>query len=80
MQHLYNTLWKRWKEEYLVHLHKRVKWRSQQQNTSPGDIVLLKENDTFSRTWPLGRVIKVYPGPDGLVRTVDLRVNGKTHL
>ena len=75
MQHLYNTLWKRWKEEYLVHLHRRVKWRSQQRNTLSGDIVLLKEDDIFSR----GRVIKVYPGPDGLVRTVNLLVNGKAY-
>ena len=48
-------------------------------NTSLGDIVLLTEDDTFSRIWPLGRVIKVYPGPDGLVRTVDLLINGKTY-
>ena len=39
MQRLYNDLWKRWKEEYLVHLHWRGKWKSQQSNFSPGDIV-----------------------------------------
>ena len=77
MQRLYNDLWKHWKEEYLVHLHRRGKWKSQQSNISPGDIVLIKDDDTFSRVWLLGRVLKVYPGPDGLVRTVDLLLHGK---
>ena len=63
----------------MVHLHRRGKWKSQQSNISPRDIVLLKDDDTFSRAWPLGRVLKVYPGPDGLVKTVDLLLHGKTY-
>ena len=40
---------------------------------------MLKDDDTLSRAWPLGRVLKVYPEPDGLARTADLLLHGKTY-
>ena len=43
-----------------------------------GDIVLLKDEDLFKHSWPMGRVSKIYPGPDNKVRAVDLFIAGKT--
>ena len=38
------------------------------------DIVLLKDPDVGRQQWPMARVVGTYPGTDGLVRTVELRV------
>ena len=46
-------------------------------NYKVGDIVLLKDELLFNRNWPLARVTKIYPGDDGLTRTVDLFCQGK---
>ena len=41
-----------------------------------GDVVLVKDNNIFTKRngWPLARVQEVFPGDDGLVRHVKLRV------
>lgn len=72
-------LWVRWRREYLQHLQTRTKWYKPQTNFQVGDVVLLKETELWKRDWPLGRVVKTYPGSDGLVHVVDLRINGKTY-
>jgi len=36
------------------------------------------EGDKKTRTWPLARISKVFPGKDGEIRTVELDINGKT--
>ncbi len=38
-----------------------------------GDIVLLNDQQLFTHTWPLGRIIKTYSGSDGKVRVVDVQ-------
>ena len=50
-----------------------------------GDIVLVKDKELFAarNSWPMARVTEVYPGGDGLVRSVKLQIatrdpNGKT--
>ena len=40
-------------------------------------MVLLKDTDAFQRSWPMGRVTHVYPGTDGHVRVVDVKIQGK---
>ena len=54
------------------------KWKRSVQDIKIGDIVLLKDEDLFQRSWPMGRVSKTYPGPDSKVRAVDLFIAGKT--
>ncbi|GFW27630.1 integrase catalytic domain-containing protein [Trichonephila clavipes] len=39
------TIWKRWKNDYLNHLQKRNKWQFEKNNVAVGCLVLLKEND-----------------------------------
>lgn len=38
-----------------------------------GTLVVLKEDNLHPLSWPLGRVVSVYPGPDGLIRVVDVQ-------
>ncbi|KRX44308.1 hypothetical protein T05_6686, partial [Trichinella murrelli] len=38
-----------------------------------GDIVLVSEDDVPTHMWPMARVIEVYPGSDGVVRTVKVK-------
>ena len=50
-------------------------WRSKTRNLSIGDIGVLKEENTIPTKWPLGRIVAVHPGTDGLVRVVDVRTS-----
>ena len=65
------TRWRR-VQELVCHFWNQEKWHRQYKDFKIGDIVLLVSSDTPRAQWPLGRVIKVYPGPDGHVRTVDI--------
>ena len=77
MQRLTTDLWNCWRMEYLTILQRRNKWKQPSKNLQTGDIVLLKDSDTFQRSWPMGRVLRVYTGSDGLVRAVDVKIKGK---
>ena len=66
-QAIIHHFWRRWSAEYLQHLQKAYKWKSQKPNLQPGDIVVITEDATFTNHWPMGRIIKVFPGKDGLV-------------
>ena len=75
--HLCQTLtrqfWQRWSQEYLASLRKYAKWHKPMRNLSVGDVVVLHESGLVQTKWPLGRVIKVYNGKDGLVRVADIK-------
>lgn len=68
------TFWKRWSSEYLNTLQIRNKWDKNTNPISLGTVILIK-HDSFTPPlqWPLGRVTKLYPGNDGIVRVVDVQ-------
>ena len=66
--------WSRWSHEYLQQLQRAVKWHKPNKNYEVGDIVILTENETYQCQWITAKVVAVYPGKDGVVRTVDLQV------
>ena len=74
-QLMIHSFWRRWSTEYINLLNKYNKWRSNSRNLSIGDIVVLKEENTIPTKWPLGRIVAVHPGTDGLVRVVDVRTS-----
>lgn len=59
-------------------MHRRSKWTTPRRDLQVGDIVLMKDSDMFERCWPMGRITKIHPGTDGLVRVVDVWSRGKT--
>lgn len=42
-----------------------------------GDLVLMKKEDWSHVQWPLGRVTTLYPGADGILSGVEVKVRGE---
>ncbi|KAI9549790.1 hypothetical protein GHT06_006354 [Daphnia sinensis] len=69
-----NLFWDLWKTVYLQSLAARKKWKTKQSNFEVGDVVL-EINKSLSRgVWNIGHIVKVFPGSDGCVRTVDVQL------
>ena len=51
------------------------KWQYPTKNLSAGDVILLAEDGMISTKWPIAKVIKTYPGNDGIVRVVDVKTS-----
>lgn len=73
VQFLANCFWKRWLKEYLPTLQLRQKWTHENRNFAVGDVVLVQDANTHRGNWPMGRISKVFPGKDGLVRSVEIK-------
>lgn len=76
-QHL-QSFWKLWSRDYLHSLIKRPKWDAATTNIKLNDIVIIKNQSSSPLDWPLGRVVDLFPGSDGVVRVVQLRTATST--
>ena len=76
-----NEFIKRWESEYLTSLreqHKKLNNLDWENSIKLNDIVLI-QSELPRLQWPLGRVIELLPGDDGVVREVKLKTkNGIT--
>jgi hypothetical protein len=54
-------------------------WQTVKENVIPGTMVLVKDDHAPPLLWRLGRVIEVFPGPDGRVRSVSVRTVSGTY-
>ena len=75
VQYLADIFWERWVKEYLPTLQVGQKWFRPRRNFAIGDIVLVMDQAMPRNWWPLGKVIEVDSGRDGLVRS--MKVNQK---
>ena len=73
VQYLCDQFWQHWLKAYLPELQKRNKWLDNKRNVKKGDLVLLVDENTPRNLWPLGIVLEVTEGRDGLVRSVRIR-------
>ena len=71
--YLTTLFWKRWTKLYLSSLQKRRKWQQASVNLKIGDLVLVIDENCPRGMWPLGLVISVNEGRDGMVRSARLR-------
>lgn len=78
VQYLADLFWKRWVREYLPLLQQRQKWNERKRNLAVGDIVAIMDSSAPRGSWPLGRVLQVYPDAQGLVRSVKLKTKSNT--
>ena len=72
-QVLAEHFWKRWRQEYLPTLVSRSKWRKDPANLKVGQVVLIVDAAAPRGCWSLARVTRIFPGPDGRVRSVEVR-------
>ena len=76
-----DAVWRRWSREYLVALRERqnCNGKGKASSLNPGDGVLIRSEEKNRGKWPLGVVVELFNGRDGVVRAVKLRA-GKTFL
>lgn len=79
VEQLRRHFWERWRKEYLAELQQRTKWRTLQTNLKEGDLVVFKEPNLPPLKWRLGRVQRLYPGDDGVVRVADFNTYLSRH-
>uniref|UniRef100_A0A1B0D864 Integrase catalytic domain-containing protein n=1 Tax=Phlebotomus papatasi TaxID=29031 RepID=A0A1B0D864_PHLPP len=72
-QRLTDIFWKKWLQFYTPTLTHRPKWHSNNPNVKVGDRVMIVDPNLERNTWPVGRVVELYPGKDGKVRVVLVR-------
>lgn len=72
IQYLSDVFWKRWTKEYLSSMQIRQKWLKDETNLKVGDLVLIV-CDTPRNVWPLGKIVEVFVGQDGKVRSVRVQ-------
>jgi transposase InsO family protein len=75
-QQLANHFWRRWIHEYLPSLMRREKWNRVTRPVQVGDVVVEINSNLKRGSWPKGRIVRVYPGADKLVRVVDVKMAG----
>lgn len=79
IQRLVQEFRARWQAEYVLSLQRMTKWQRSAPNVSIGDFVLLITDTDKPKQWPMGRVVEIFPGQDGLTRVVSIKTaNGTT--
>ena len=73
VQYMADIFWKRWTKEYLPTLQIRQKWHKVERNLKENDLVLVLDQTQQRHQWPLGRVVEVYKGRDGLIRSAKVK-------
>ncbi|CAG9583358.1 unnamed protein product [Danaus chrysippus] len=75
-QHLADHFWARWIKEYLPTLvPRRIGGGADTADLQQGDVVIIVDSTLPRNSWPRGEVMRVYPGPDGRTRVVDVRTS-----
>jgi len=66
-------------KEYLPTLTRRQKWKNRTNPVKVNDIVLIADSNAPRNCWPMGKVMKTYPGKDGHVRVADVKTTTGTY-
>ncbi|XP_050294309.1 uncharacterized protein LOC126734653 [Anthonomus grandis grandis] len=73
-QQMVQHFWSRWVKECIAELQIRTKWKQNYpQLLKLGVLVLIMEDGLPPLKWRTGRVVQIFPGGDGIVRTVLVR-------
>ncbi|GBN70409.1 hypothetical protein AVEN_118910-1, partial [Araneus ventricosus] len=77
---LVKQLWSKWKKQYIMDLRNAhaLKNPNPQRNMAIDDVVLIEGDNKSKLLWKLGRVIQVFPGRDGGVRSCLLKTSDGT--
>lgn len=73
----FKQLWSIWEDLYIPSLFHRKKWFKPIRPFKLGDLVLYRHRKPFSKFFPVGRIIELLPGSDGIYRHVVLQMENK---
>ncbi|XP_061729961.1 uncharacterized protein LOC133534733 [Cydia pomonella] len=73
IQKMTQHFWIRFKNEYLHTLQQRYKWTSHTEPPKLNDLVLIKEDNLVALNWRRGRIVRLLPAKDGIVRVVEVK-------
>ena len=70
-----DMIWKRWTREYLPQWNKRSKWSKEHvRNLKEGELVWLVDDSVKRCEYKLGRIIEIFTGNDGVVRSARVKM------
>lgn len=72
LEQIRQHFWSRWSTEYVAELQQRYKWRARHRDLQLDELVLIKDESLRPLHWRMGRVSKLFPGPDGVPRVADI--------
>ncbi|XP_013138000.1 PREDICTED: uncharacterized protein LOC106102927 [Papilio polytes] len=76
-QGLADEYWRRWIREYLPTLRTRGESRkSEGDSPRPGDLAVIGDGHLPRNMWPRRIITRTFPGPDGVVRNVEVKTRG----
>ncbi|KAG1690267.1 Seipin [Nymphon striatum] len=70
-----NLFWSVWTHNYLRNLPPSIKKFQAKGAIEVGALVLIREDHLPRMQWPLGIVVDLYPGRDGLIRSVRIKTS-----
>ncbi|XP_030609039.1 uncharacterized protein LOC115796760 [Archocentrus centrarchus] len=78
-QVLADRFWTAFVKNYLPGLQLRNKWRTTTPDMMVGAVVMVVDPQVPRSVWRIGKVVKVFPGPDGHVRTAEIQIEDKIY-
>ena len=75
VKYMSDIFWKRWLKGYLPTLQERAKWMKPRRSLEIGDLVLIADENVHRGKWPLGKVVDVFRGKDGYVRSAKVQTS-----
>nr|XP_033323534.1 uncharacterized protein LOC117218909 [Megalopta genalis] len=74
IQRIKQHFWTRWHKQYLNELSIRSKWKIGASDVIKMDMLVLLRHETLpAKRWPLGRIMEIHPGHDGVVRVATVK-------
>ena len=73
VQHMTDIFWKKWIRLYLPNLQQRKRWLNLIRSIQVGDLVMIADEITPRNVWPMGLILEVMKGMDGLVRSARVK-------
>ncbi|XP_055308192.1 uncharacterized protein LOC129572273 [Sitodiplosis mosellana] len=77
VQQTVRQLWHRWQNEYLHTIQQRAKWHTPNDAIKIDDLMLISDSAPVGK-WPMGRVLEVHQGQDGLTRLATVKTANNT--
>ncbi|KAK6186774.1 hypothetical protein SNE40_006050 [Patella caerulea] len=79
-QVLTDHVYKRWLKEFLPDLTIRHRWKINKSQPSINDLVLVVDDNQPRGKWEMGRILQLFPGDDGLVRSIKVQTTNGIYV